>query len=128
MLKPDQRAALEAIHARYFNYNQDERDDCRFMAANAHPDATQYRALRQFFDYLKYAWNSSARYFSYLHDNECATYRAPELTLTWRPVGFAGFGHIHPAQDAEWTATCKPQPMRVGQNDSGLVCIRPVGP
>ena len=64
MLKPEQRAALEAIHARNFNSNQDESESCAFMAANGHPCATEYRALRQFFDGLKYACSSGARYFS----------------------------------------------------------------
>ena len=49
MLKPDQRAELEASHTRYFNYNQHENHACAFMAANGHPCANDYRALREFF-------------------------------------------------------------------------------
>ena len=102
MLKPDQRAALEAIHARYFNYNQDETESCAFMAANGHPNADEYRALRQFYDGLKYACNSSARYFSYLTEHECAEFWAPTLAVTDRPVGFADFGQLQPSQENEW--------------------------
>ena len=102
MLKPDQQAALEAIHARYFNDNQDERDDFRFMAANGHPYAANYRMLRTFFDTLKYACGSSARYFSYLNPNECTQFRAPGLMVNWNPLGFAELHHVHPAKVEEW--------------------------
>jgi hypothetical protein len=103
MLTPAQRAALEATHARYCHFTQTERADCMFMAANAHPYANAYRALRAFFDTLRYASNRNARYFSFLDPRDCSQFWAPELHVTQAPRGFAGFVRVDPAHHEQWS-------------------------
>ena len=91
---------LETTHEMYGDYNQQERDDCVFMAKSGHPFAEPYKALRAFFDGLKYACNSGARYYSYRNAHESAEYWAPKLQVSWHPSGaLRKFGSIFPAHD-----------------------------
>ena len=125
-LSKEAKQKLEDAHRMYCDYNQKERSDCALMASLGHPKTKLYRSFREFFDGLKYAANSSARFFSYIDSHNSSEYWAPELSLTWRPTGqaFRGFVDVYPAHDdwdryiktaasAGWPEGCEPQ-LRTG--------------
>lgn len=94
-------AYLEKRHGNYCDYNQKESSTYRRMAETGHPFAENYSKLRAFFDELKYACNSNARFYSFKSQSECSEYWAPKLSLSSYPSGerFSEFGHIYPARD-----------------------------
>lgn len=104
MITPQTLKALEKIHSFYRDFNQQENQSDRFMAANGHPHARQYKALRRFFDSLKYSSNSRARYFSFVNAGNHSAYRAPGLKVDHGPVGFGNFRHVFPADPQRWGA------------------------
>jgi len=72
---------LQEYDERYQDYNQTEREDSRILKAKGHPNAKEYRALRDFFDTLKHFANSGARFYSFVSDDENTQYWAPELSI-----------------------------------------------
>lgn len=95
------RAYLDARHSQYCDFNQTAPDDGAKMVAAGHPNATAYAKLRGFFDGLRYACNSRARFFSFNSLTENSEYWAPELKLAWSPSGpeFQEFRTICRADD-----------------------------
>lgn len=83
---PTRIADLERQHSFYGDYNQRERNDCRYLAEHGHPNAAAYQHLRAFFDTLRYGANSSSRYYTYINERENSYYNAPELRVRWTTV------------------------------------------
>lgn len=98
----DVESHLADRHAMYGHFRQDERSSTRFMADNGHPDAGAYEKLRAFFDTLRFACNSSARLYTFADPGNQAQYWAPSLTVSWRPRGLPGIGHVYPALGEPW--------------------------
>lgn len=97
-------AHLQETHERYCHYNQTPGQNSEWMADHGHPMASQYRRLRSFFDRLRFACNSGARYFTYQDENNYSEYWAPSLELTREPRGeaFSSFYHAYPAMGEHW--------------------------
>jgi hypothetical protein len=90
--------AVKERHQAYSDYNQAELKDCLFMEANGHPDAAVYRRLRNRFDELSYACNSSARLISYQDERNYAEYWAPKLEIHWADTPYyPAMGEIYHA-------------------------------
>lgn len=92
---------LDEQREMYGDYNQKERSGNLRMEALGHPFSADYRAMRTFFDQLKYACNASERFYSFKSHSEHSQYHAPTLDLNWHPTGIGQFGHIYPAHD-QW--------------------------
>ena len=95
---------LKRTHDLYDDYNQERRDDWTWMASNGHPHAAAYRQQRRFFDGLKYACNSGARWVSFVNHSEWSQYWRPQLGVSWLPKPFGGktFGEITPSMGDAW--------------------------
>ena len=84
----------------YCNYNQTENESNAQLIALNHPFRHDYRQLRDFFDGLKFACNSDARFFTFESRAEHSQYWGPHLKLSWNPGGSLDhFGNIYPAHD-----------------------------
>lgn len=95
--------SLAETHAMYSAHAQRERADTLFMAENGHPNAAAYQSLNSFFQSLRYACNSGARFFSYQNSDECSEYWRPDLKVSWSPLGpLSHFGHVYPALGERW--------------------------
>ena len=96
-------AALTKDDRHYGNYRQHERDDALLMESLGHPMASEYRALRGFFDGLSHACNANARLYTFGGRDEASEYWGPSLGLSWKPEGSLGqFGRVYPAMGERW--------------------------
>lgn len=87
--------ALEKHDKMYHDYNQTENETSKILAERGHPNAEEYRALRNFFDQLRHFANSEARFYSFEDDGENTEYWAPELHIR---------ATIHPCDGERWLA------------------------
>lgn len=85
-------AEVLRTHEIYCAWNQEESELQAMMAQKGHPYAAAYSSQRAFFDTLRYACNSHARWFAYQSEKENAEFWAPELILPDRPGGLEAFG------------------------------------
>lgn len=74
---------LEKYDRMYGDFNQDETRICKILEERKHPNAGEYRTLRNFFDTLKHYANSGARFYSFEDHGECTEYWAPKLRVRY---------------------------------------------
>lgn len=85
--------ALEKRDKLYHDYNQTENLTSKILEERGHPNAEEYRALRNFFDQLRHFANSEARFYSFEDDGENTEYWASELHIR---------ATIHPCDGGRW--------------------------
>lgn len=73
--------ALEKRDKLYHDYNQTENRTSKILEERGHPNAEEYRVLRNFFDQLRHFANSEARFYSFEDDGENTEYWDPELQV-----------------------------------------------
>jgi hypothetical protein len=78
--------SLRERHQRYWNDNQNEPYTQPLYVENGHPDATAYRRERAFFEQLRWAANSSARFYSFTTHQDSTSFWSPHLGVKHLPA------------------------------------------